>query len=286
MLLLLSYNTVAGHWVTGRNRHAPRDPETGILRGAEPRTLGPDDAPVAVLLVHGYLGGSNNFADLPDRLAACGWRVRVMRLPGHGTSPEDLERVTVDDFVHSVEVEYDALRARYKKVVLVGHSMGGALCTIMASRHEVDGLVLAAPYFGVTYRWFYILRPETWAEISRPLVRWVYKGRHFVRVNRKEVRDEIISYAWVPTQSVRTLLKLAEEANRPDVLENISCPVLWLHAPGDRAASFTAAAKAVEAMPAAQKRTVTLERSDHILFWDYDREQVATEIEQFIRSLL
>ena len=70
VLLLLSYNTVAGHWVTGRNRHAPRDPETGILRGAEPRTLGPDDAPVAVLLVHGYLGGSNNFADLPDRLAA------------------------------------------------------------------------------------------------------------------------------------------------------------------------------------------------------------------------
>ena len=104
-------NTLAGRLAVRANNRAPRNPDTGILIGAEPRDLGPVDAPVAVLFVHGFVGAGNNFADLPDRVAAEGSRVRVMRLPGHGTSPHDLKRVTADELLMAVFGEIEALRA-------------------------------------------------------------------------------------------------------------------------------------------------------------------------------
>ena len=283
---LVLFNAAAYRLVARYEHVADRDPDTGILAGAEPRTLGPAEAPVAVILVHGYLGGSSNFADLPERLAGRGWRVRAVRLPGHGTSPRDLEGIPVVAKLDAVLEEVAAARQAYPRVVLVGHSMGGALCTLAAARGEVDGLVLAAPYFGVTHRWYYGLRPETWAKLASPVVPWVYKGRLFICVNRPEAKKTIFSYRWVSTRSMTRLVELAGMVNAPEVLDNVTCPILWLHPRRDRAASPEAAARAVAAMASSHKRTVWLEASDHHVFWDYDRETVADEIEAFISGLV
>jgi carboxylesterase len=241
---------------------------------------------MAVLMVHGYLGGSNNFADLPERLARQGYFVRAMRLPGHGTSPFDLERTTVAEMEQAVLTELDTLRETHAKVVLLGHSMGGALSTLAASQRPAAGLVLVAPYFGVTHRWFYGMPPETWAKLLCPCVRWVYKPPALQSVNRKEVKRDIFTYPWVPTRSITMLMGLARRVNQPEVLDQIACPVLWLHSTGDRAASPETAERAFNVLPAAEKRRVTVEKSDHILCWDHDREEVATEIERFLGEVM
>src|SRR5690606_21253255 len=85
------YRELTGWLVDREDRRTPRDSETGIMLGAEPHDLGPEDATKAALFVHGIAGCGNNFREVPDRLAAEGWRVRVLLLPGHGTSPKDLE---------------------------------------------------------------------------------------------------------------------------------------------------------------------------------------------------
>ena len=62
--------------------------------------------------------------------------------------------------------------------------MGGALCTVGAAHARVDGLVFAAPYSGMTYRWYYLLPPETWATLARPVVRWAHtSGGTILRIN-------------------------------------------------------------------------------------------------------
>jgi carboxylesterase len=261
---------------------AKRDPETGVLYGAEELWLGPEDSPGAVLFVHGFVGAGNNFCDLPEQVAEAGWRVRVIRLPGHGTRARDLKGVTNDELIDDVVTELRALKEKHERVVLVGHSMGGALSTIVAAQEGADGIILGGGYFGVTHRWYYILPPETWIKIGKPIVRWVYKGQLFLQLNRKEVKDQVVSYTWIPTSAGVTLNELAAIANEAEVMENVNCPVLMLHAPGDVAASYEASVKAFEAMASEDKRLVTLDKSNHHIFWDYDKDLVDESVLEFL----
>src|SRR5690606_7917458 len=87
-------NCAATYLVRRTDTRIPRDPATGIMLGAEERDLGPKDAPGVAILVHGFIGAGDNFDGLPEAIADAGWRVRVMRLPGHGTSPIDFEKTS------------------------------------------------------------------------------------------------------------------------------------------------------------------------------------------------
>ncbi len=285
ILLLGAYNVVAGVLATRRDQQFPRDPESGLRIGAEPIELGPEDARAAVLLVHGFVGAGGNFGELPQRLADAGYRVRAMLLPGHGTSPRELAKAPHDVLLEAVLEELRSLKEKHETVLLGGHSMGGALSTLAASTEEVDGLILVAPYFGVTYHWYYFLPAETWTSLTGPFVRWVYKGNAFICVKRTEVRDQIFSYRWIPANASATLVKLGRLVNDPDVLAGITCPVLLLHGQDDRAASPDAAAAAFEAMAAENKQAIWLDNSDHHILWDYERERAITEILRFAAEI-
>ncbi len=282
---LLGYHAATGYLVDRYIDTVPRDPETGIMIGAEARDLGPPDAKTAVLCVHGFIGATNNFNELPERIAATGRFVRVMRLPGHGTSPREFERVTPDELIAAVRGETERLRGRHERIVLVGHSMGGTLSALTASEGDVDGLVLAAPYFGVRHHWYYGLRPETWTGLLSPALRWIHKSDGFVKVERREVVDRIVSYRWIPVQGVRTLIELGRRAGREDVLTDIRCPVLMLYSPIDDAASPDAMLEAFGRIPSNEKRKVRLDRSNHVLFWDYDRGEAYDEVLRFLGGL-
>jgi carboxylesterase len=274
---LLVYNGVAFNLAFHGDDDKPRDSATDIFLGAEPRELGPENSPCAALFIHGFGGAGTDFADLPDRMAEKGWRVRIMLLPGHGTHPREMAKQTPESLLEAVRAEVKTLREHHDKVILISHSMGGALSTIVASEMPVDGLVLGAPYFRVTYRWYYVLPPEIWGRITGPFIRWVYKGKLFMQVNREEAKEHIISYTWLPSSAVRTLTKLGKRARAPETLGKVNCPVLILHGRDDIAASPEAAQKALEAIASRDKRFVLLDRSNHHMYWDYDQEQVFEE---------
>ena len=207
-----------------------------------------------------------------------------MLLPGHGTSPKDFAQCIPEDLITAVREEARAMREKHKTFVMAGHSMGGALSTIVAAEVKPDGLILAAPYFGVTYRWYYGLRPETWTRLASRLVPYVYKGKLFLQVNRKAAKADIFSYTWIPSKGLRTLVGVGERAKDKAVLSKIACPVLWLHSEGDVAASEAAAEAAVAQMASPTKETVRLVRSNHHIFWDYEREEVAEAILRFMEG--
>ncbi|MFH1742937.1 MAG: alpha/beta fold hydrolase [bacterium] len=280
LCLLTGCAVLTDRMVTKADKAAPRNSETGVLLGAEERDLGPPNARGAVLLVHGFVGAGNNFADLPERLAARGWRVRVMRLPGHGVSPRDIENMSPEELLDSVRSELRALQGKYERTVLVGHSMGGTLAVLVATETDIDGLVLAAPFFRVTYHWYFILKPETWTRMTSWFLPCVC--RLYPQVNRKQARCEIVAYKWVPTRALSVLYELAKRAGDEEVLRRITCPVLLIHSKRDFAASVKASKKIFERIPSTDKRAVWLDRSNHQLFWDYESEIVMREIERFV----
>ncbi|MDZ4859056.1 MAG: alpha/beta fold hydrolase [Candidatus Hydrogenedentes bacterium] len=232
--------------------------------------------------MHGYAGAGDNFNRLPQQFAHAGWFVRVMRLPGHGTSPRDMEKVTADELLEAVRSEVAELREEHERIVLVGHSMGGALCTLAAAETPVDGLILGGAYFGITDRWYYILSGETWTRFSSKLMRWVYKGHLFTQVNDDSAKPNITSYTWLPTKAGLTLIEIGRRASAPTVLERVKCTVLMFHAPGDIAASSQAAENAFGMMGSKDKELVWLEKSNHHVFWDYDHEVIERRVSDYV----
>lgn len=101
---------------------------------------------LGVVLVHGFLAAPREVAGLADCLGKQGLWVSVVRLKGHGTSPDDLALRTAADWRESVDSAYAALAMVCRRVVMVGFSFGGGLSLDCAERNRpIAGVVAVCP---------------------------------------------------------------------------------------------------------------------------------------------
>lgn len=102
----------------------------------------------AILLIHGFAGGNWDYGDLGNELQLyLDFDVYTFTLPGHDKII--ISKVTKDDWIKAAEEQVERLKKRgYKKIYIVGHSMGGVIACHLATKYkEVKKLVLAAPAF-------------------------------------------------------------------------------------------------------------------------------------------
>jgi alpha-beta hydrolase superfamily lysophospholipase len=114
----------------------------------------------AVLLLHGLTDSPYSMHALAELFAARGWYVVGLRLPGHGTAPSALTRVTWQDWAAATRLAAKHVRAKTGPdvpLVLAGYSTGAALAVeyaLAALQGEpvphVSGLVLLSPAIGVS----------------------------------------------------------------------------------------------------------------------------------------
>src|SRR5438128_7295883 len=96
---------------------------------AAPFALG--DGPDACLLLHGLTGAPSEVRPVGEALARAGFRAIGPLLPGHGTSPHDLEAVTRADLLDAATDALRSLRGA-RRVFLCGLSLGALLCVRLA----------------------------------------------------------------------------------------------------------------------------------------------------------
>lgn len=101
----------------------------------------------AALLVHGFPGTTTEMRPLADVLNGSGWTCRGLLLPGFGPDLDALPLRRADDWLSAVMDTLTSLRRDHAPLLLVGNSMGAALCLAAAARQPVDGLVLLAPFW-------------------------------------------------------------------------------------------------------------------------------------------
>ncbi len=237
---------------------------------------------VGVVCVHGFTGTPYEMRYLGDQLAAAGYHVHGLLLPGHGTRVEDLEQTRWTDWTNAVEDAFDMMRMLYGKVVVVGQSLGGLLALHLASqRKDVAAVVsLAAPL---------------WLEgLGARVASWSSRGtlqRFFPRlrtlpklggsdVRDRRVRDENPSYDKIPLRALGELaafMRVVDES-----LDRITQPLLVLHSAQDHTAPVACAYHIAERAHAA--RTRILPQSYHLIAVDVERDVVAREVIDFIRG--
>ena len=120
--------------------------DIAVLEGAEEFEIG--EGSVGALLVHGFTGSPQGMRALGDHLAANGMAATGVRLPGHGTTWQDLSARTHEEWAGAVEEGYDKLAGRCDTIFVVGLSFGSALAIDFTARNpeKVSGVVLLASY--------------------------------------------------------------------------------------------------------------------------------------------
>lgn len=109
------------------------------------------------LLIHGFRGYPGEMIRPAVDLFDAGYDVYVPRLPGCGTSCEDFINSSYKDWIKVAQNSLDELKRKYKKVNLLGHSMGCAISAIIGCKDEQVGkIVYTSPSFDCT-----LLRPST-----------------------------------------------------------------------------------------------------------------------------
>ena len=99
----------------------------------------------AALLIHGYAGYPGELIRVGKELHTEGFDAFGPRLPGNGTSGADFRKSKARDWLGVLRTAMDDLIQRYEEVLIVGHSMGGALAATIAAEYHSQRLILIAP---------------------------------------------------------------------------------------------------------------------------------------------
>ena len=96
----------------------------------------------AVLIIHGFAGGTYDEEYLANYLELKGFDVYTFTLPGHDRML--FNKITKEDWIESARIHLEMLiNNKYKQIYVIGHSMGGILASYLAANYkEVKKIVL------------------------------------------------------------------------------------------------------------------------------------------------
>jgi carboxylesterase len=249
--------------------------EIAIMAGAEPFSAKGDRR--GILVIHGFTGCPQSMRPLGEAFAAAGFTVDVPRLPGHGTTVEDMANYRWNDWTVTVEAAYRDLAARTDGVVVAGLSMGGSLALWLAGQHpEIKGLVLVNP----------AIEADDFAPFADRANAVLAAGQTFLPGVAGDIADPNIKelgYDRAPAASLISLIEGLRET-KPK-LAQMTMPALLLHSPQDHVVppGSTALLRQKLGGPVTY---VALEKSFHVATLDYDgpeinRRSVAFAEQQF-----
>lgn len=223
-----------------------------------------DGGPLGALCIHGFTGNPSAMRPVAEAFAAAGFSVELPRLPGHGTTVEDMMTTGWPDWTAEAEAAYQRLAARCEQVVVAGLSMGGALTLWLAEQHpEIVGLVC--------------INPATMAlgdEVLDMVRGMVDEGTlHLPAVGNDIAKPGVTESAYASTPLPPLLSLMAGLDSLQAAMATTSTPLLLLNSPQDHVVEPAQGDHLAGAWGGPVER-VMLEQSYHVATLDHDDELI------------
>jgi carboxylesterase len=240
------------------------------------------DAPrPSCLVLHGLGGGAYELAPIIEALEAAGLRVSVPVLPGHEGPGPIMPSSCWRDWAATVEAAYDNLAAEGAFVVVIGFSTGATLALHLAGRRPVARQVLLAPFLAIRFSHMIPLSPAIWLRHVARVIPDLRRRPPAVR--DREMRRQVAASECYRTFSLGAALSALEliEEVKP-IVPRITTPTLIFQGKLDTVVEPRNAAWLLDHLGADRKALVFLPRSDHLVAFDRDREEVISLTRDFI----
>ncbi len=236
-------------------------------------------AGTALALIHGITGSPISLRPLAERLAAHGFRLELPRLPGHGTSEQDMARTRYSDWLSAAHATVERLSNQADRVVLVGLSMGGAISLDIAAseRHpKLAGVVSINAQILDRQRLALKLGPVL--ERVLPRAPAALAGLRKDDIAKPGVSEH--AYGWMPTAAGNSFTR--ELPRIREGLARVRCPVLVVYSRQDHSVDPENSRALLGLLTAATTTELVLERSFHVATLDYDLELIEQHVVGFV----
>ena len=225
---------------------------------------------VGVLFCHGFTGSPWSLLEWARLTADAGYRVSLPRLPGHGTSWQELNRTEWRDWYSAVERAFHELRNQCDTVFVAGLSMGCALALRLAEKHpdDVAGLVLVNPAV--------LGQPKM---LAVPLLRLVRASAKAIGSDVADSGVDELAYERTPLHAANSMMKMWVDVRA--CLDLVGCPLLVFRSANDHVVPAASTAFVLSHVSSEEITERVLERSYHVATMDYDKEQIFRESLEF-----
>jgi carboxylesterase len=123
---------------------------------------------IGILLIHGFTATTAEVRLLADNLYKQGFTIHAPLLPGHGVTPNELNKTTYQNWIETVEEAYSILRHKCSNIFIAGESMGALLSLYLAEKHkEIAGVICYSPAISVHYLWVSLFARYFMSEIPK-----------------------------------------------------------------------------------------------------------------------
>ena len=245
--------------------------EPSVRPGCEPFAF--EGGPLGIVMVHGFTGSPASMRPMGEWFAEQGLSVTGVRLPGHGTSVEDLRGRAWTEWFDEVVAATVAMRERSRIVVVLAKSMGGALAVHLAATRpgDVDGLVLCSPYvFDIR------LLTLPFGRLFLKQVKGI--GNDIARPGQDEKAYDVL-----PVEGLATMFRLLQFARAE--LPRVRTPTLVFEPGEDHAIPRSNPRKVHAALGSTRKELIRCPRSFHVITLDHDAELVRERVRAFALEL-
>jgi len=247
-----------------------------LLPGAEPFYFHGNDT--GVLLIHGFTGAPQEMRPLGEDLAARGYTVLGLRLPGHGTTPDDMLHVQAQDWQNAASDGYHLLQAQCARVVVMGLSMGGALALGLAAQYLVAAVVaLSTPsqpsYAHMNWR-------SRYAHWLGRFIRYVPKPPSPPNAPPPELKH--VAYPTYPILAVTQLRRVMLAG--VEALPRITAPLFVAHSGDDLTVPLENGPYIAAHTQSTRVETLWLTHSGHVITEGPERHELFESLHQFIQK--
>jgi carboxylesterase len=227
---------------------------------------------IGVLLSHGFTGQPASMRPWGEHLAGLGYAVEVPRLPGHGTTWEELNTLTWADWYAELTAVFDRLRAHNDAVVVGGLSMGGALALRLAADRaaEVAGVMVVNPAVATKRLDVKLL----------PVLKHLVKSFPGIANDIKKPGVEEHGYTRTPLKAIHSMMQ-AWPGLAAD-LPRVTAPLLYFRSTEDHVVDGASEPLITGRVGSTDVTVVRLEDSYHVATLDNDAERIFEESAAFV----
>ena len=244
-----------------------------LMEDAEP--FFSDGGDVGVLVSHGFSGSPRSVKPWGRYLAEAGYTVSVPRLPGHGTSWQEMNKTRWQDWYGEIQREYRRLSEKCSTVFVMGLSMGGSLALRLAEDQPgVAGLVIVNPAV-------HSERPD---RFLLPYIRHVVPAFPGITNDINKPGMDEGGYTKLPLQAAYSLTEMWSEVKRD--IAQVTQPLLVMRSTEDHVVEASNSQWILDNVASDDLTFIELRNSFHVATLDYDADVIFSESVAFMERVM